>query len=126
MDYRTIVWSITTILLALFIFIYVRVDIKSLKMTANEARKMWLFFSISFVPIYAFLISLLYLLLALRPTDALMMSAVALTVLVFAGIGLYLPHVVDPRLKREYGTTLEYIRKRGIWDSLKKFEEYKK
>jgi len=126
MDYRTIVWSITTVLLALFIFIYVKVGIKSLKMTANEARKMWLFFSISFVLIYAFLISLLYLLLALGLTDALMMSTVALTVLVFAGIGLYLPHVVDPRLKREYGITLEYIRKRGIWDSLKKFEEYKK
>jgi len=126
MDYRTIVWSITTILLTLFIFIYVKVGIKSLKMTANEARKMWLFFSISFVPIYAFLIILLYLLLALNLTDALMMSAVALTVLVFAGIGLYLPHVVDPRLKREYGITLEYIRKRGIWDSLKKFEKYKK
>ncbi len=115
-----------TVLLTFFIFIYVKVGIKSLKMTANEARKMWLFFSISFVPLYVFLIILLYLLLALNLTDALMMSAVALTVLVFAGIGLYLPHVVDPRLKREYGITLEYIRKRGIWDSLKKFEEYKK
>ena len=120
-------FAILVILLPLLLFFSVKREIKSLKMTREEVRRLLLFFPVAFVPILLLMILILYLSSLLNLYYALIMVVIDMGIIVFpASMSYYLAHVVDPRLKRDYGITLEYIRRQGYRKTLDQFEEYRK
>lgn len=122
-----LMFAILVILLPLLLFFSIKREIRSLKMTRKEVRKLLLFFLFAFVPIFLIMILILYLSSLLNLYYALIMVVIDMGIIVFpAGMSFYLAHVVDPRLKRDYGITLEYIRRQGLWKSLDQFEGYRK
>jgi hypothetical protein len=122
-----IVSEILAVALPIIIFLGIETTIKSLKMPTNEARKLSLFFPACFVPIFLFLIIILDLGSWFNLYYVLAMADWAI-VLTGGGAAFYLQHLVNPRLKRDYGFTYEFFRKsgHGFWKSLDQFEEYKK
>ncbi|MHB1708666.1 MAG: hypothetical protein ACYCT2_04230 [Thermoplasmataceae archaeon] len=96
-------------------------------MTSNEARRLSLFFPACFVPIFLFQIIILEIGSWLNLYYVLQMADWAI-VLTVGGAAFYLQHLVNPRLKRDYGFTYEFFKKsgHGLWKSLDQFEEYKK
>ena len=120
-------FAILVILLPLLLFFSVKKEIKSLKMTREEVRRLLLFFPVAFVPILLLMILILYLSSLLNLYYALIMVVIDMGIIVFpASMSYYLAHVVDPRLKRDYGITLEYIRRQGYRKTLDQFEEYRR
>ena len=113
--------------LPVLIFLWVKWTIKSLKITSNEAKRLSLYFPVSFFPVFLFLIIILDL-GGLLNLEYVLVMADATTPFIWGGAAFYLQHLVNPRLKRDYGFTYEYFKRNGhgIWKSLDQFEEYKK
>jgi hypothetical protein len=121
-----VIFAVLDILFPLLIYLLAEKDIKSLKMTVGEVKRMALFFLVSFVLLYVFIIIILGLSSILNLYNLLIMVTLDFAIILYAGLAVYLPHVVDPRLKRDYEITTHYIRRQGLWKSLDEFEEYKK
>lgn len=127
----SLLFEISSVFLVIAIPILILLNMKmmkkSLKMTSSETKMFSLFHLASFVPIFLFLIIILDLGSWLNPYYVLLMAALAM-VLSGGGAAFYLQHLVNPRLKRDYGFTYEYLNRNGhgLWKSLDQFEEYKK
>lgn len=122
-----IIYGILVVTLPIIIFLWVKITIKALKMTSNEAKRLSLFFPACFVPIFLFFIMILNIGGWFNLYYVLLTANLAL-IPTFGGAVFYLQHLVDPRLKRDYGFTYEYFNRNahGLRKSLDQFEEYKK
>lgn len=126
MRYDEIIIGILLVLLLLVLFFKIERGMKALKMTREEVERVSMFYLIIFIPVYAFIFIEAYINSALSLRNALIISLASMFMVLIITRFYYLPHVVDPRLKRDYGITMEYIRRHGAWDSPEKFEEYRK
>ena len=117
-----IVAILSVLLLLVFLFMIVRA-MRALKMTMEEVKRVSRFYLIIFVPLYVFLLIEIYINSALSLRNTLIISLPSMFMVLVITRFYYLPHVVDPRLKREYGITLEYFQRYGSGNSIEKYRK---
>ena len=123
MSFDEIIIAILSVLLLLvFLFMIVR-GMRALKMTREEVKRVSRFYLIIFVPLYVFLLTDIYINSALSLRNTLIISLPSMFMVLVITRFYYLPHVVDPRLKREYGVTLEYFQRYGSGNSIEKYRK---
>lgn len=123
MSFDEIIIAILSVLLLLvFLFMIVR-GMRALKMTREEVKIVSRFYLIIFVPLYVFLLTDIYINSALSLRNTLIISLPSMFMVLVITRFYYLPHVVDPRLKREYGVTLEYFQRYGSGNSIEKYRK---
>jgi len=113
MNYKEIAVISIALVLPVALFISARIDLKRLRVTREESRKIGLFFLIMFALVYLFLLIEAYLNSVLYLFNALIVEIILLLIISFITLFYYEPHVINPRLKRDYGVTLDYIRMNG-------------
>ena len=96
---------------------------RALKMTMEEVKRVSRFYLIIFIPLYVFLITDIYINSALSLRNTLIISLLSMFMVLVITRFYYLPHVIDPRLKRDYGITLEYFQRYGSGNSIEKYRK---
>ena len=109
-------------LLLIFLFMIVK-GMRALKMTREEVKRVSRFYLIIFIPLYVFLLTQTYINSALSLRNVLIISLPSMFMVLVITRFYYLPHVIDPRLKRDYGITLEYFQRYGSGNSLEKYRK---
>lgn len=117
-----IVAILSVLLLLVFLFMIVRA-MRALKMTMEEVKRVSRFYLIIFIPLYVFLITDIYINSALSLRNTLIISLLSMFMVLVITRFYYLPHVIDPRLKRDYGITLEYFQRYGSGNSIEKYRK---
>ena len=117
-----IIAILSVLLLLVFLFMIVR-GMRALKMTREEVKRVSRFYLIIFIPLYVFLLIEIYINSALSLRNTLIISLPSMFMVLVITRFYYLPHVVDPRLKREYGITLEYFQRYGSGNSIEKYRK---
>ena len=123
MSYDEIIIAILLILLLLVLFFMIEKGMRALKMTREEVKRVSMIYLIIFMPVYAFLLVEAYINSALGLRNSLIISLTSMFMALIITRFYYLPHVVDPRLKRDYGITLEYFQRYGSKNSLEKYRK---
>ena len=109
-------------LLLIFLFMIVK-GMRALKMTREEVKRVSRFYLIIFIPLYVFLLTQTYINSALSLRNIFIISLPSMFMVLVITRFYYLPHVIDPRLKRDYGITLEYFQRYGSGNSLEKYRK---
>ncbi len=123
MSYDEIINVILLVLLLLIFFFMIGKGMRSLKMTREEVKRVSRFYLIIFIPLYVFLLSEAYINSALSARNTLIISLPSMFMVLVITRFYYLPHVIDPRLKRDYGITLEYFQRYGSKNPLEKYRK---
>ncbi len=97
-----------------------------LKTTSVEAKKIVLFYVVMTVPIYVLALIEAYLHSVLNLFNALVIGIILMLLVFFMTMFFYLPYVVNPRLKRDYGVTIDYLMMHGGFKVLEQLDENKK
>ncbi|OWP55992.1 MAG: hypothetical protein B2I17_08405 [Thermoplasmatales archaeon B_DKE] len=122
MNYKEIAVISIALVLPIALFISARIDLKRFRVTREESRKIGLFFLIMFALVYLFLLIEAYLNSVLYLFNALIVEIILLLIISLITLVYYEPHVINPRLKRDYGVTLDYIRMNGTSKFLQKMD----
>ena len=123
MSYNEIINVILLVLLLLIFFFMIGKGMRSLKMTREEVKRVSRFYLIIFIPLYVFLLSEAYINSALSARNTLIISLPSMFMVLVITRFYYLPHVIDQRLKRDYGITLEYFQRYGSKNPLEKYRK---
>ena len=118
-----IIIAILLVLLLLVLFFKIEKGMRALKMTREEIKRVSRFYLIIFIPLYVFLVTQTYINSALSLRNTLIISLPSMFMVLVITRVYYLPHVIDPRLKRDYGITLEYFQRYGSGNSLEKYRK---